>query len=181
MNLMKQLLLKNGKVITIRKARKTDARAILKYLNIIGGESDFLAFGRNEFDGSIVKIKTQILQYQKAVNCLYLIACDAKGVMGVLRFTGGKGSRMRHTGGFGVSVAKKYWGMGIGKELTKTLIEWARATGIVRKINLRVREDNTKAITLYQKLGFSKEGSVTRDLLVQNKFYTNLMMGISIG
>jgi RimJ/RimL family protein N-acetyltransferase len=78
-----------------------------------------------------------------------------------------------------VSVLKDYWGMGIGEELIRYLINWSRDSGI-RKINLRVRQDNLKAISLYKKLGFTEEGIVKRDSLIGGKFYDSLLMGLLI-
>ena len=40
---------KKNKVLTIRKASPSDAKYIVEYLNIVGGESDNLLFGKNEF------------------------------------------------------------------------------------------------------------------------------------
>lgn len=45
----------------------------------------------------------------------------------------------------------------MGEELIKYLIEWSKKSGIIRKINLRVRPDNAHGINLYKKLGFSEE------------------------
>lgn len=38
---MKEIKLKNGEIAIIRSATKEDAKAMIEYLNIIGGESDF--------------------------------------------------------------------------------------------------------------------------------------------
>lgn len=50
---MKEILLKNNKKATIRKAHARDAQDIINYLNKIGWEGDFLTFGENEFNISI--------------------------------------------------------------------------------------------------------------------------------
>lgn len=70
--------------------------------------------------------------------------------------------------------------MGIGKELIKYMIDWAKDSNIVRKINLRVREDNETAIGLYTKLGFKKEGAISRDFYVAGKYYSSICMGLEI-
>jgi len=46
---MKSVILKNGAEFIIDKAKKEDAKDIIKYLNIIGGESENLLFGANGF------------------------------------------------------------------------------------------------------------------------------------
>lgn len=38
-------ILKDSRELVIRKATEEDAEKVLEYLNIIGGETDFLSFG----------------------------------------------------------------------------------------------------------------------------------------
>ena len=79
-----------------------------------------------------------------------------------------------------MSVLKKYWGNGIGEELIKYLINWSKDSGIIRKINLRVRTDNERGIYLYEKLGFFEKGLLKRDFVIDDKFYDSLLMGLCI-
>ena len=82
----------------------------------------------------------------------------------MINFGSGKRPRTRHAGDFGMSVHEQYWGLGIGSMLLQSLIDWCQETGFIQKINLRVRTDNTAAIRLYERKGFKKEGTITRDL-----------------
>lgn len=61
--------------------------------------------------------------------------------------------RMSHRAEIGISVAKDYWGMGIGSTLMAALLSFAKERGI-RQLNLEVRSDNERAIRLYEKFGF---------------------------
>lgn len=177
---MKQFKLKNGDTVTIRKANKSDAKDILEYIYMISRESDFLTFGQGEFDKTIDQEEFFIDNISKQNNALYIIA-EIKGkIVGSLNFSGGTRPRIAHTGEFGVSVSKAYWGQGIGFELIKCLIEWCKQSTIIRKINLRVRSDNYSAIHLYKKLGFNEEGVITRDFFIQNRFYDSILMGLAI-
>ena len=45
----KTALMKNGTELVIRTAMPEDAKAVLRYLNLVGGESDNLTFGAGEF------------------------------------------------------------------------------------------------------------------------------------
>lgn len=116
----------------------------------------------------------------KKENALFIIAEITGKVVGNLNFSGGTRQRIAHVGEFGVSILKEYWGNGIGEELIKYLISWSNSSGIIRKINLRVRTDNTRGIHLYKKLGFSEEGIVKRDFLINGEFYDSLVMGLLI-
>ena len=79
-----------------------------------------------------------------------------------------------------MTVRREYWGRGIGTLLVQTMLGWARAGGKVRKVNLRVRTDNQRAIRLYEKMGFRREGVHTRDLLIHGQFVACLAMGLEI-
>lgn len=65
--------------------------------------------------------------------------------------------KVRHRAEFGISVAKEYWGIGIGRALTEACIECARAAGY-RQLELDVVADNERAITMYERAGFVEYG-----------------------
>ncbi|EJP6473544.1 GNAT family N-acetyltransferase [Clostridium botulinum] len=176
---MKEINLDGEKVI-IRKANKFYAKELIKYLNIIGGESDFLTFRIGEFGRSVEEEEAFIDNILKQENALFIIAEINGKVVGNLNFSGGSRERNGHIGEFGVSILKKYWGNGIGKELIKYLINWSKDSGIIRKINLRVRSDNIRGIRLYRKLGFLEEGIMRRDFFIKGEFYDSLLMGLII-
>jgi len=176
---MKEINVNNEKVI-IRKANKSDAKSLIEYLNIIGGESDFLTFGIGQIGISVEQEEEFITNTINKKNALFIVARVDGKIVGNLNFSGGLRQRNAHVGEFGVSVLKEYWGNGIGEELIKYLIDWSKNSGIIRKINLRVRTDNTRGIYLYKKLGFLEEGIIKRDFLINGEFYDSLIMGLLI-
>lgn len=176
---MKEVYVNNEEII-IRKAKKSDAKALIEYLNVIGGESDYLTFGAGQFGRSVEQEEEFIVNALNKENALFIIAEVNGKVVGNLNFSGGIRQRTAHVGEFGVSTLKEYWGNGIGEELVKYLINWSKNSGMIRKINLRVRTDNTRGISLYKKLGFLEEGIIKRDFLINGKFYDSLLMGLLI-
>ncbi|KGK90107.1 GNAT family protein [Clostridium sp. HMP27] len=176
---MKEVYVNNEEII-IRKAKKSDAKALIEYLNVIGGESDYLTLGAGQFGRSVEQEEEFIVNALNKENALFIIAEVSGKVVGNLNFSGGIRQRTAHVGEFGVSILKKYWGNGIGEELVKYLINWSKNSGMIRKINLRVRTDNTRGISLYKKLGFLEEGIIKRDFLINGKFYDSLLMGLLI-
>ena len=85
---------------------------------------------------------------------------------------------MEHVGKFGITVRKPYWNLGIGNVLLECIVDWAKNTGVIRKIDLRVRTDNKSAIKLYKKYGFQQEGIIKRHFYIEDKFYDCLQMGL---
>lgn len=176
---MKEIMINNERII-LRKGITSDSKSLIEYLNIIGGESDFLTFGADGYQKTIEQIESFIESTSKKDNTLFIVAEINGKVIGNLNFSAGLSPRITHIGEFGVSVLKNYWGNGIGEELIKYLIEWSKKSGIIRKINLRVRTDNQRGINLYKKLGFLQEGILTRDFLINGKFYDSMAMGLII-
>ncbi|WP_348980947.1 GNAT family N-acetyltransferase [Desulfosporosinus sp. BG] len=116
----------------------------------------------------------------KQNNALYIVAEIDSKIIGRLSFLGGARPRISHSGEFSVSTLKEYWRNGIGTELIKYMIDWCKQSGLIRKINLIVRDDNFSAIHTYKKLGFIEEGEITRDLQINGRFYDALFMGYTI-
>ena len=177
---MKKLLLKDGRTFTLRNAQKSDATAIVDFYNSISGETDFLSFGEGEFNRSNKDQEEIIEKFNEQDNGVCLITEMDNNIMGVITFSGESRPRIKHTGEFGIGIAKPYWGLGLGRIMIEALIEWAKESKVVRKIDLRTRTDNAKAIGLYESLGFIMEGKITRDCLVNNTFYDSYIMGLQI-
>ena len=66
--------------------------------------------------------------------------------------------RMRHSGSIGLMIHKDYQNMGVGTALMKALIDIADNWLMLIRVDLDVFEDNERAIHIYEKLGFEKEG-----------------------
>lgn len=176
----KKSKLKNGQIVTIRHAERTDAGHIIKYVNKVAGETNYLTFAADELGISVEEEEKFIEGHLNSDNKLFIIAEINGIIVGTLGFTGGEQSRIRHRGEFGVSVLKEYWGLGIGAKLVETLIEWAKSSGVIKKINLIVRSDDTRAIELYKHLGFCQEGLISREHLIGGRFYDSLFMGLQL-
>ena len=166
--------------VTIREAAASDAENMLKYIEIVAGETDNLSFGPGEFDLSLEQERAFLDAAAAAGNQLCLLALSNGEIVGALHIATGKRPRTRHVGEFGISVRQGFWGNGVGRELLQRMIAWAQETGFVRKINLRVRTDNSRAIRIYERAGFEREGTLTRDMCVDGAFHDFHCMGLKI-
>lgn len=85
-------------------------------------------------------------------------------------------ARCQHVGWLSLGVHPDWQGRGIGRLLMQTLLEAAPAMGL-RRLELYVRADNPRAISLYAALGFHHEGT-RRDFVRLNDggFIDDLIM-----
>ncbi len=164
----------------IRPVTAEDAANVLQYLNCVTAETDFLASGEGEFDWTIEKERKFIEDHLNADNKLIILAEIKSEVAGIAGFTGDEKSRMRHTGELGISILRRYWGLGLGSALMEYIIEWAKSSGVVRKINLKARIDNDRALRLYKRFGFVLEGTISRQFQIAGGFHDAYLMGLQI-
>jgi len=164
----------------IRPIEVTDTQNLLDYIETISGESKNVTFGPGEFNMTFEDEKKFIEKIEASDNQIMLIAEINNEIIGQLHYSGGGRNRTRHIGEFGITVKKKYWGNGIGKALMEAMIDWAKTSKYCEKINLRVRDDNYNAITLYRKMGFQVEGRISRDMKIDGVFVDALFMGLKI-
>lgn len=66
--------------------------------------------------------------------------------------------RRRHSGSMGIMIHKDYQNMGVGTALMEAIIDIADNWLMLVRVELTVFEDNERAIHLYEKFGFRKEG-----------------------
>jgi len=172
--------LKNGAVLLIREATAEDARALLDYLACIGAESDFPTFGPGETKKTEAEERDYLRRCNETDNQLSILGLINDRITSTLDFSAGQRPRLRHSGELGMSVRKDYWSLGIGSLMLDALIDWAKQTGIFKKINLRVRTDNNRAIALYKRKGFLNEGTIRREMFVNGTYFDHYWMGLEL-
>ncbi|EJJ30734.1 GNAT family N-acetyltransferase [Rhizobium sp. CF142] len=78
-----------------------------------------------------------------------------------------------HCGPLGMGLLPAYRGQGLGGRLIEAAIAQAREAGMIR-IELGVHADNARAIRLYERVGFVREG-VSRDAFCVDGEYTDVI------
>ncbi len=83
--------------------------------------------------------------------------------------------RMRHRANLGMGILPEYRGIGIGARLMKASLAHAKARGL-EKVELFVYTSNKRAIALYEKIGFKREGLIKRYRKVGSRHFDCIMM-----
>lgn len=84
--------------------------------------------------------------------------------------------RMRHSGNIGIMIHKDYQNQGVGTALIAALIDVADKWLMLVRLELTVFEDNEKAIHLYEKFGFEKEGLKRFAAIREGKYENEYLM-----
>ena len=158
----------------IREAVPDDAEKMISYLNQVGGESDNLLHGKNEFTVPVEGVKRKLAMSKDSENSVVLIALENDEIIARAEIDGYYPARIRHRAMFSISVRKDYWDQGIGTEMIENIFEQAKKMKI-RIIELEVIADNVRAIHLYHKMGFVDIGTY-KDYFFVNGMYKDAMV-----
>ena len=169
---------RDGRDLIIREAEAEDAGLLLQHIEKVSGETSFLSFGRGEFEMTVEQEADFLDRCRTAENCIYLLAFVDQTLAGTLNFSSRNRSRLMHVGEFGMAIQRAFWGVGIGSMMLDALIDWARTGGVIKKINLKVRVDNAKALKLYFQKGFVVEGHQKKENFVDGVYKDLFHMGL---
>lgn len=172
------MVLKNKMELYIYKAEKNDGKAIIEYLNIVGGESDNLLFGQDDF-GMTVEAEENYIEFMNlSKNSALYIGKIAGEIACVGNINAPKRARIAHQCDFAISVKKKFWGIGVGTSLMMEMINFAKETNKIEIIHLGVKADNIPAIKLYEKMGFETIGVYKNFFKINGNYSDEILMNL---
>ncbi|TCJ12743.1 GNAT family N-acetyltransferase [Parasulfuritortus cantonensis] len=87
------------------------------------------------------------------------------------------GEARTHVGVLTIGVLPPARGRGIGAMLMEAAIDQAWAKGL-RRIQLTVRADNSRATSLYERFGFATEGVLRQDFCVDGRYFDGYLMAL---
>ena len=152
----KTFILKDGREALLRLPTEADAEALLEYLRITAGETDFLLRYPEECDKmySLDGEKRIIERIVASETDLMLVCTVDDEIAGVCNLMFNTRVKTRHIAKIAMGNVKKYWGLGIGTRMLSELITVAEAREGVIQLELEFIEGNSRARALYEKLGF---------------------------
>lgn len=154
----KMVVLKNGKECCLRNGDEEDGQAVFENFNLTHAQTDYLLSYPEENSFDVVGESKFLKKKSESENEILIIAVVGNTVAGTAGIEAvGTKYKVRHRAEFGISIAKEFWGLGIGRALTDACIECARKAGY-EQMELNVVAENARAISMYEKAGFVEYG-----------------------
>ena len=172
------MLLKNGKTLTIRKAKKEDAREILDYIKKVGGESNNLLMGAEGLPYTVAQEEAIIERINASASSVMFVGVVDGKIISVANLSSPNRERIAHQGDIAISVLKAFWGMGVGSCMMNALIDFAKNTGKIEVLHLGVKSDNAGGIALYKKCGFQQIGVYPKFFKLGDVYYDEILMNL---
>jgi RimJ/RimL family protein N-acetyltransferase len=145
----------DGRRWVLRPARPTDARSLARLFDDVRGEGRWLLT-----PPSAVSQPSEafvIGELLRTGDGLALVAEADGDVIGTVQISMERNVVSSHVGTLSIVVADGWREVGIGSAMVQAAQEWARQKGLL-KVSLAVFPDNERAIAVYERAGFVREG-----------------------
>lgn len=154
----KTITLKNGMECCLRNGTERDGQPVVDNFNLTHSETDYLLTYPDENSLNVAQENQFLKEKAESEREIELLAVVDGVIVGTAGIEAvGTKYKVRHRAEFGISVAKKYWGLGIGKALLTSCIECAKTAGY-SQLELNVVADNERAVSMYERAGFVECG-----------------------
>lgn len=174
-------VLKDGRTVLIREGAPGDAASLLATIKTYLRDSEYLPLEPEEFQLSEEDERAWIESFGVRNNSLLLVAVHEGQLVGNIDLTGGNRRATRHTAVIGMGLLKEWRGSGLGTELLRSAVNWARSNPALEKLWLQVFAGNQPGIALYRKAGFVECG-IQKDFFKRgdNRYADNITMMLDV-
>lgn len=154
-----------------------DIEAFWSFLNLLDKQTTYMMYEPDERSARTTLSELQSDITGSVINGgdFLQIALDTENIVGFIHAERGKFNRTRHTVYIVTGVLESHRGQGIGTALFERLDKWAEENRITR-LELTVECSNEPAKRLYEKFGFTAEGTRRKSMYVNGQYIDEYYM-----
>jgi ribosomal protein S18 acetylase RimI-like enzyme len=164
--------MKDGRTCVVRRAAEGDAEALIRNINEIGAEGDYILTER--LTTSLRQERDWIRSFDNESSVLYVAEVGGR-VVGQVDVRLPSFAKARHVANLGIAIVGAFRELGIGHALMERGLAWMKMRG-VEKATLEVFSTNERAIALYRKMGFEVEGVRSRHYKIRGAYVDDVLM-----
>ena len=150
-------------VIISTSENHPDPRSFLYFALPTSYESQYNAIKQKAHDPGTIFYTIATIEPDEPIGCASFVRIDWIGRMAT----------------FYIAISEKEnWSKGYGKEATRLMVDYAFQTLNMNRIQLHVSVENPRAIRVYEKVGFVKEGTLRQAMYYDNHYIDFVLMAI---
>jgi RimJ/RimL family protein N-acetyltransferase len=165
---------RRGDQMTLSYILEDMAEEFLKLLIQLDNETKFMMFEPGERTITVEQLKTMLSNSNNS-NGVFVGVYENDELVGFISANRGIRNRIKHTAYIVIGILQNYTGKGYGRKLIEEVEKWALKWE-VNRLELLVMTHNERAINLYEKMGFYKEGIKKKSMLVDGKYIDEYYM-----
>lgn len=159
--------------ITIERICLDHAESYHKLLDIVGRERKYFSY----FEAPALEKIKNFVSDNLANGSPHFVALAGGELVGSCEIERSNLPVHSHVGSLDMAVLPDYRGKGIGRSLIDAALSDDRRLGLAR-VGLGVFADNSRAIALYELVGFKREGLLRNGACFDSRFVDTVFMGL---
>jgi len=159
----------------VREAIPSDSGRLVAFFRTLYSETSFMLFEPDEFTLTEDQQALRMAEVSRSESGVMFVCEVDDDLVGVVFGNRGVARRTRHSLYVVIGVLQAWVGRGVGRALLEALEGWARSRGLHR-LELTVDVDNGRAIALYEKCGFEREGVKRHSRRIAGRYSDELYM-----
>ena len=182
----REVTLKDGRRAAVRPIEIGDAPDLMALQHAVHGAGEGVVRDVSELAQTVEDLESEIRAWteghHRSGRGVHLVGVIDRRAVGEASAKRMRPARLRHVARIGIEVHPEAHGLGLGRALMEGLIAWARASGEVSRLDLSVFARNTRALRLYESLGFVREGERRRFIRdPDGTEHNDVIMGLLLG
>jgi RimJ/RimL family protein N-acetyltransferase len=171
---LKRFKAKDNRQVILRTPRWEDLDDFLELINSLVEEGADILRSEKVSREEEIDFLARVLSRLEKGEMFYLVAEIDGQVVAVSEINKRDGYE-KHVGVIGIAIKEGFRDIGIGTEMMKTLIEQAQKIGL-KVLTLSAFATNTRAIHVYEKVGFIKTGFIPKKRFKDGKYTDEIIM-----
>jgi RimJ/RimL family protein N-acetyltransferase len=169
--MVQETVLKDGRSVGIRSYGIADKESLISMYAQLSEES--LRWSMPPYNRERIERWSSNLD-----NSIIIVAAEKDRIAGHLQISIGTSPPFRASGDLFIYIHQEYQNVGLGAALMREGLRLAQARRLHR-VELTVVADNHRALNLYEKIGFQREGVKKENYLGRDgKYHDEIIMGI---
>ncbi|KAI0781620.1 acyl-CoA N-acyltransferase [Irpex lacteus] len=135
----------------------------------------------NLVDGYIVPSpEAHKARLEAMTRCLLFVVVETKDTKESIGFAllNQRNGPLSRDAEIGIGLDENWWGKGYGTEVMSWLVQYAFQGLALHRLSICVWSSNTRAIAMYEHLGFQREGCIRDGVWKEGKFVDKVYMGM---
>ncbi|MBD3389322.1 MAG: GNAT family N-acetyltransferase [Candidatus Altiarchaeales archaeon] len=162
--------------VAFRRVREKD----LKRLNDIVNDEETARFLHLIPPVSLKKTREAYEEFKRKRHHWYVVVVDGDIAGSFTLNPNPKNTKCAHVGRFGICIAREYWGLGVGDRIIRYALREARKLNL-KRVELTVVKGHRRAIRLYRRHGFKKEGVKKDAFKIKGRYHDMMVMARWLG
>jgi RimJ/RimL family protein N-acetyltransferase len=160
--------------VILRTPKWEDLDDFLELINSLVAERADILRAESVSREEEIDFLARVLNRLEKDEMFYLVA-EVGGKAVAVSEIGRRSGYEAHVGVIGIAIKSGFRDLGIGTEMMKTLIRQARKWGL-KVLTLTVFASNSRAIHVYEKIGFVQTGRVPKKIFKDDKYTDEIVM-----